>query len=121
MQEFNNQLVEKNDTLTIIDYIKSANEKIHHIEIDFIDDFMNLVNKDECCIPYNTLLKYGVLTNIETSGTVKRVLDQNNDIDNLNDLYKSVQSKTDTLSTKIEYMLHPRLFKFFFNTFKEHI
>ena len=55
MQEFNNQLVEDNESLTIIEYIKLANEKIHHIEIDFIDDFMNLVNKDECCIHHNVV------------------------------------------------------------------
>jgi len=76
MQEFNDQLVEENENLTIIDYIKLANDKIHHIEIDFIDDFMNLVNKEGFIIPHDMLLKYEVLSDTTNSAHVMRLLNQ---------------------------------------------
>ena len=57
------------------------------------------------------LVKYGVLSKIDTSSTEKRVIDQNVDIPNLITLYNVVQCKTDALSTKNDYFLHPELFK----------
>ena len=47
MQEFNIELVEKNENLIIIDYTKLANEKVYNIEMEFMDDFVELVNKDD--------------------------------------------------------------------------
>ena len=72
---------------------------------------MNLVNKNECCIPQEYLLKYGVLTNIETSGTVKRLIDQC-DLKEIRhtQLYNVVHQ--DDNAHKNEYFLHPFLFKY---------
>lgn len=46
--------------ITIIDYVKAVNRLKYKIDIDFIDEFIELVNKDECCIHHNMLQKYGV-------------------------------------------------------------
>ena len=100
IEEFNKILVENGAEITIKEYIKEVNDKIYQIDIDFMDDFMELVNKDECCIHQDMLVKYGVLSKIETSATVKRLIDQNVDIPNLVTLYRVVQCKTDALSAK---------------------
>ena len=111
VEEFNQNLVRKESEISIVDCIKLINDQIYQIDISFIDDFMNMVGSDECCIIQDMLVKYGVLNKIETSATVKRVIDQNVDIPNIEALYNVVQCKTDVLSNKYEYIFHPKLFK----------
>jgi len=67
MNNFNQDLLTNNSEITIIDYVKKINEQFFKIDISFIDDFMDLVGKDECCIPFNLLTKYDVIS--ETSLT----------------------------------------------------
>ena len=78
-------------------------------DIHFIDDFKDLVDKDTCCIPQEYSTKYEILTNVETSGTIKHLLDQYD----LNDvrpepMYNVLQR--DDPSHKKEYFIHPMLF-----------
>ena len=76
MQEFNNQLVEETESLTIIDYIKLASKKVYKfIEIDFVHDFMNLVDKEGFVIPHDMLLKY-VLSDTTNAARVMRLVHQ---------------------------------------------
>ena len=77
INEFNEKLVENNIDIGIIEYVKALNKQFYNINIDFIDDFINLVDKDECCIPQEYLVKYGVLTNIDNSYNVNRLIEQN--------------------------------------------
>lgn len=60
MKEYNDTLIENKIELTIIEYIKDVNTKLCNIDISFIDDFMNLVDRDVCCIPHVMLYKYSV-------------------------------------------------------------
>ena len=60
-KEYNNWLIENKENITIIDYVKQVNKILYNIDISFIDDFIELVSKDECCIHDNMLQKYGVL------------------------------------------------------------
>ena len=50
IQEFNENLVENGADISIKEYIEEVNDAFYQIDIDFMDDFMNLVKKDECCI-----------------------------------------------------------------------
>ena len=61
IEEFNNYLVENQININIIEYVKKVNEIEFKINIDFIDDFIELVSKKECCIHHNMLEKYGIL------------------------------------------------------------
>ena len=61
MKKYNNNLVNSKTIITIIEYVKAVNRLKYKIDIDFIDEFIELVNKDECCIHHNMLQKYGVL------------------------------------------------------------
>ena len=45
IQEFNEQLVEDRRDITIVDYIKELNKKYFNMNIEFIDDFIDLVDK----------------------------------------------------------------------------
>jgi predicted nucleotidyltransferase len=47
--------------INIIDYIKKIHKFKYNIDIDFINEFIKLVNKDECCIHYDMLRKYCIL------------------------------------------------------------
>jgi hypothetical protein len=58
ISEYNNYLVVNKLQVDIIDYVKAVNKLDFNIDISFIDDFIELVNKNECCIHhYQQLLK----------------------------------------------------------------
>ena len=75
-KEFNEKLIEEETESTIIEYVKELNKEFFKIDITFIDDLIELIGKNECCIHQDMLLKYGVLTDIHTSNNVKRLLDK---------------------------------------------
>ncbi len=76
--EYNNYLVDNKLQIDIIDYVKEANKLEFNIDIHFIDEFIELVDKKECCIHHNMLQKYGILTLNNGSNNIKRILTQNN-------------------------------------------
>ena len=110
IQEYNEKLVENNINIGIIEYVKNLNGHFYNINIDFIDDFIDMVDKDECCIPHDYLIKYGVLTNIDTSATVKRILEQYDLSGFRPDEYYTVVQR-DPVTHKNDYFIHPLLFK----------
>ena len=55
IQEFNKQLIDDEIELTIIDYVKKLNEQFYDIDISFIDEFIDLVDKDDFVIHHNML------------------------------------------------------------------
>jgi hypothetical protein len=60
IQDYNNLIINKDVKISIIDYVKEVNNRYYHVDIDFIDDFISLVDKDECCIHHSMLKTYGV-------------------------------------------------------------
>ena len=68
-------MLSKNEEIIISDYLKKLNDKFYNIDISFIDDFLELVDKDVFCIPRKLLYKYGVLSEHDTHD-VKRLLEQ---------------------------------------------
>ena len=57
IQTFNQKLIDENVEINIIDYVKLLNNESYHIDISFIDDFVELVCDDKCCIHHNMLEK----------------------------------------------------------------
>jgi hypothetical protein len=49
--EYNIYLVNNKININIIEYVKEVNKLKYNIDIDFIDEFIELVSKDDCCIP----------------------------------------------------------------------
>jgi len=72
ISQLNASLVTEEPDIKIIDYVKLLNEKIFNIGIDFIDDFINLVDKDNCCIDHELLMKYGITNLTAGSYDVKK-------------------------------------------------
>ena len=111
IQKFNNRICEiYENEFPILDYIKLLNEKTCKIDISFIDDFIDLVNKDEPCINHELLKKYGVTQLTAGSIDVKKLLDRNKAVEGL-DYALNHMADCDDYSHKIEYILHPNMFK----------
>jgi len=115
MQEYNQLLGSQKVELTIVEYITEANSKLFQMDIDFVVELMDLVGKDDCCIPHELLYKYGVLTERDNSYDVKRVLEQYDFIEGkdyqLPTRNVAVPRNSDGTFVKITYMLHPDTFK----------
>ena len=109
IQEFNRALLTVSD-ITIIEYARKLNDKFFKIDISFIDDFMGLVGKDECCIHHDMLVKYGILTLSSGTTDVSRMLKQN-DFTEKQD-YQVASLQRCGLPSQTNYHLKPKTFKF---------
>ena len=111
--KFNNDLVESKRNINIIDYVKEINKLSYNIDIDFIDEFIELVNKDECCIHHNLLQKYGVSNLKGTTNDIKKIFNQYEFIENEDFRLRNVSQSASRggCTHKNEYYLHPRAFK----------
>ena len=74
IEEFNKSLIDSKCDITIIDYVKEINKNFFKIDIDFIDDFTDPVDKEGVVINHKMLLKYKILTKSD-SHDVLRVLE----------------------------------------------
>ena len=77
IEEYNSYLVENQVNVNIIDYVKEVNKLEFKIKISFIDEFIELVSKNECCIHHNMLQKYGILTLKKGTTDIKNLINQN--------------------------------------------
>ena len=62
IEEYNTYLVENQININIIKYVKEVNKLKFKINISFIDDFIELVSKNECCIHHDMLQTYGIIS-----------------------------------------------------------
>jgi hypothetical protein len=110
--DYNKYLIESKTQIDIIEYVKTVNKIIYNIDIDFIDEFIELVSKDECCIHHSLLQKYGILTLNEGTHHIRRLLNQYEFIENIDfKLANFGEFNKGGRGNKIEYYLHPRAFK----------
>uniref|UniRef100_A0A6C0ECL0 Uncharacterized protein n=1 Tax=viral metagenome TaxID=1070528 RepID=A0A6C0ECL0_9ZZZZ len=82
IEEYNTYLINNQININIIEFIKEINKIKYKIDISFIDEFIELVSKDECCIHHNMLQKYGISNLKGGSKDIKRILEQNEFIEN---------------------------------------
>ena len=106
ISQLNASLVTEEPDIKIIDYVKLLNEKIFNIGIDFIDDFINLVDKDNCCIDHELLMKYGITNLTAGSYDVKKIIERN-------DGQERADYMVSQLADRIIYLLNPTFFKKF--------
>ena len=82
ISNINSSLVDDKQEITIIDYVKLLNTNIFNIDISFIDDFIEFIDKDDdFIIPHEMLFKYQILsktssTNVLTSLNTYDLIDQ---------------------------------------------
>ena len=113
IEEYNTYLVENQINVNIIDFVKEVNKLEFKIDISFIDEFIELVSKNECCIHHNMLEKYEVLKLDKGTTRVKELLEQNNFLEKKDFNLSNVREVRKNRGTVIknEYYLHPRAFK----------
>ena len=71
-------LVDNQINVNIIEFVKELNKIKYKIDISFIDEFIQLVNKDECCIHHKMLQKYGISKLKGGTSHVRDMLNQYN-------------------------------------------
>ena len=106
IQAYNKKLVNEIEVVTIIEYVKNLNDKFYHIDISFIDDFIELVDKEGFIINHDMLQKYQVLK-IKDTHDIKRLLEQYEFIED-QDYRKFTPGD---LRGGYEYMLKGEIFK----------
>jgi len=113
IEDYNAFLVQNQCQINIIEYVKKINEIKYKIDISFIDEFIELVSKNECCISHNMLQKYGISNIKGGSKDVKRILEQNEFEEKIDFELSNVAELRPQggKSIKNEYFLHPRAFK----------
>ena len=113
INEYNTYLVENQIQINIIDFVKEVNKLKYNIDISFIDEFIELVSKDECCIHHNMLEKYEIISLKSGTTDIKRLLKQNEFIENEDFNLRNVAEvrKNRGSVIKNEYYLHPESFK----------
>jgi hypothetical protein len=112
IEEYNTYLIDNQVNVNIIEFVKEINKIKYNIDISFIDEFIELVSKDDCCIHHNMLQKYGILTLKKGTTDVKNLINQNN-FEEINEYL--IRNVSEQLSSgtkyKNEYYFHPRAFK----------
>jgi ElaB/YqjD/DUF883 family membrane-anchored ribosome-binding protein len=114
VEEYNNYLVDNQIQIDIINYVKEVNKINFNIDLSFINEFLELINKNKCCIHHNMLKKYGVIKDGNTSSIIKRLLEQYEMKEHQDfELYNVVQPNINGRGVikSNEYYLHPRAFK----------
>jgi hypothetical protein len=106
-------LVDNQINVNIIEFVKELNKIKFKIDISFIDEFIQLVNKDECCIHHSILQKYGISKLKGGTSHVRDMLNQYNFVENKDYELTNVRELRPQggTSNKKEYYLHPRAFK----------
>ena len=112
VNEYISYLIDNQNNVNIIEFVKEINKLKYNIDISFIDEFIELVSKDECCINNLMLEKYGILKLNKGTTRVKELLEQNDFIENEDYRLSNVrESKSGGCTHKNEYYLHPDAFK----------
>ena len=111
IEEYNNTLVKNKTDITIIKYVKKINKLTFKIDISFINDFIELVDLDTCCIHHSMLQKYKV-SNL-TSGTkeVIVIMEQYGFINGKDYKLGNIPEFNGGRGNKNNYYLHPDTFK----------
>lgn len=113
VEEYNDYLIKNKTIISILDYVQDLNDIKFNIDISFIDELLELIIKDECCIHHNMLVKYGILSLNKGTSVIKRMIEQYEFvIDQEYRLYNVVESAPNGGCThKNEYYFHPDAFK----------
>ena len=109
IQAYNQKLVNENDVITIIEYVKKLNDTFYHIDISFIDDFIELVDKEGFIISHDMLFKYQILS--KTSSTNVLISLNSYELEDHLHYQLSQQQVDDGRTNKNIYMLTSDAFK----------
>jgi hypothetical protein len=72
INEYITYLIDNQVNVNIIDFVKEINKIKYNIDISFIDEFIELVSKDNC-IHHNLLKKYSISNLKGGSSDIKKI------------------------------------------------
>jgi hypothetical protein len=113
IETYNNELIREQRNINIIEYVDEVNKLFHKIDTSFINEFIDLISRDECCIHHNLLEKYEVISLSSSTFDIKRILDQNELIIEKDYILRNINqfNTKEGKGKKNEYYLHPYAFK----------
>lgn len=107
--EINKNFILNNREINIIEYAEFLNNRFYNIDISFMAYFLELIEKDKCCIHYKKLEEYEIYY-FKDSYNFKKILEKNNFIENV-DFEALFEEGLHDGYNKIVYFLHPKCFK----------
>ena len=75
-----------NSNINIYEYAEILNDKTNKIDIKFMKEFIELVDKEEFCIHYKKLEEYGAYI-FKSSNIINRLLKKNNFEENIDYMF----------------------------------
>jgi hypothetical protein len=116
IKEFNDRLVRQDSRYDLLEYVKQINSLSNEpIDLSFMEELLSFIEQDTCCIPHSLLVKYGVISdNKDASYITKRLLEQYEFKDQIDFKLDNVVELGNNGKhyNKINYFLHPRIFRF---------
>ena len=102
-------MINDNKEINIIEYGKLLNNEVFKIDISFLEYFISLIDKDDCCIHYKKLEEYGIYKFDNSNKFLKKMI--KNEFEEGVD-YKKEKANVGVISKPSnEYYLSPRCMK----------
>ena len=111
IEKINKNLTDDNKEINIIEYAKLLNNELYKIDISFLEYFISLIDKDDCCIHYKVLEEFGIFQ-FDTSNKFLNKMKKNEFEENIDYRVANVgQSVFSGMTHKKDYYLSPRCMK----------
>lgn len=114
IEKINNQLINDNKEINIIEYAKLLNNELYKIDISFLEYFISLIDKDDCCIHYKKLEEYGIYKFDNSNKFLKKMI-KNEFEEGIDYIKENANVGGQDLqhggNNKINYYLSPRCMK----------
>jgi len=108
---FNAGLAERQEVLNVRTYLRRLNVAVFKEPIDvFVDDLLDLVVQDTCCIPHDRLVKYGVLSDRNSSTHCERMMKQY-ELKESRDFAPTLVQSIGAGRPAVVFLLHPDAFE----------
>lgn len=113
VSSFNASLVESGRRLMIREYLVELNFAVLKTDVlSFAHDLLELVQRDECCVPHVKLVEYGVLAAKNASNNFLRLAQQFELVEGTDfDLLQVGEKQGGLGRPKKDYLLHPDAFE----------
>ena len=99
--------------MIILKYVNDINDIKYNIDI--IDELLELVIKDKCCIHHNILVKYRILSLNKGTSVIKRIIEQYEFNEHNYRLSNVAESIFGRCTHKTEYYFHPEKMRSIFS------
>ena len=72
IEEFNRKLIETKENINILEYARQINNKTNKIDLSFLEEFIELIDKDEFCINSIKIYNLNIFANLERKSLLNK-------------------------------------------------